>query len=529
MQAMPHPAPLLLPLPTGLCVSGITTLTLAIARTQAAAGRAVALILHPEPPGSRALLPALDPAVRVVDLRHLPPLQSAAGDLSPWLPHYRRAIDDLLGAGRGPVVAFPNSLGDCFGLLAALAQHRPDDVRIVGWQHNDIPYDLRVLTHYEPALAALIAVSDHLRAKLAARLAHRAADCVAITAGVACPEKPRAFKRPGPPARAVRLLYTGRLDPHQKRTGALPLLSAELSARGIDHTLTIVGDGPGRDDLARAAAELPAIRLLPPAPPEQVPALLDEADCFILSSRFEGLSVAMLEAMARACIPVVTRVESGLSQVLTHGVNGLVASAGPDDDEPAAARAIADSLSDALPRLEPLALAAHATIRDRFSLDRFAADVSRLIDLAAVRPARAWPADRPAAFTARPGDPAGSGTVPPEAGARLRAALDAAGDRGVLIHGTGRHTLELASILAEYKDRIVAFADDDPAAMGRELLDRRIIAPARVAAEFARAHGAAEVIISSYIHQEAIYARRAVYEAVGLHVRRLYPAPIGSV
>lgn len=525
---MPPAAPLLLPLPTGLCVSGVTTLTLTIAARFAARGRAVSLIIHPEPPGSSPINIALDPAIRIIDLRHLPPLQSADGDLSPWLPAYRAELRALAAAHAGPVVAFPNSLGDAFGLLAALTVDDADSLRIVGWQHNDIAYDTRTLEHYEPVLAAMVGVSDHLRARLAQRLPHRAADCLAIVAGVEVPAHHHARVRS--PDAPLRLLYAGRLDAHQKRIGALPLLSRELLRRGIPHTLSIVGDGPARDDLIRqlSALDQHAITLLPPAGPARIAQLLDDADLFILPSRFEGLSVAMLEAMARGCIPVVTRVESGLSQVIAADANGLIAEAGPADDEPAAALALAEVIARSLPHLPRLSLAAHATVRDRFSADRFAADVESLVDRAAASPARRWPADRPAAFTARPhqpgtpGRPGGSGTVPAGADARLRSLLDALAGRDVLIHGAGRHTLELAGILAEFTGRIVAFADDDPAAMGRSLLDRRVIAPARDAAEFARSCGATDVIISSFIHQDSIWARRAVYESAGLRVHRLY-------
>lgn len=515
---MPARAPLLLPLPTGLCVSGITTLTLAIARASAARGRPVTLVLHPEPPGAAALDPRLPASVRVVDLRGLPPLQHADGDLSPWLPAYRAEVLDQTARHERPVVAFPNSIGDGFGLLAALTTEHARMLRVVGWQHNDIAYDTRVLEHYEPALTLLVAVSEHIRARLARRVPARAQDCLAIAAGVELP--PRRPERPPGMGRPLRLLYTGRLDAHQKRTGALPLVSRLLDDAGIGHTLTVVGDGPGRDELIRIRAR--ALELRPPVAPGDIPRLLDDADFFILPSRFEGLSVAMLEAMARGCVPVVTRVESGLSQVIRHGENGVIAEAGPGDDEPAAARAIARAVVEAAPRLDELSAAAYGTIARKFTLDRFADEVESAIELAAGAPPRAWPADRPAAFTARAGAGRGSGTVPADAPARLKAVLDGLAGRTVLIHGSGRHTLELADVLAEYKHRIVAFADDDPAAMGRTLFGLRVIAPPREAAAYARAHGATEVIISSFIHQDAIYARRGVYEAAGLNVRRLY-------
>lgn len=537
-------APLLLPLPAGLCVSGVTTITLNMAGALAARGRAVTLVLHPEPAGAKPLDVSLDRRIRIIDLRHLPPLDTANGDLSPWLPAYREAVLSLYEAHGSPVVAFPNSIGDAFGLLAAISTAYPEALRIVGWQHNDIAYDARMLVHYEPVLGAMAACSHHLRERLAAQLPHRERDCLHVPYGVPVPLKgvraSRDRSASGTADRRLRLLYTGRLDHYQKRVGALPLLSDELASRGIAHTLNIVGDGPAREDLELAlvdpgsASRRQRIMMSPALPPSAIPALLDEADLFILPSRFEGLSIAMLEAMARGCTPAVTRVVSGVGQAITHGVNGLIAETDPDADAASAAQSLAEVIAAALPSLPELSRAAHETVRDRFSLDRFADDVERLTDRLAAEPPRVWPADRSPAFTSRPGErsTAGSGTVPADAATRLRALLDSLAGRRIIIHGTGRHTLELADVIAgaiaESKVNLVAFADDDPAAaasrntaaLAKSFPDVPVIAPARAAADYAKAAGATDVVISSFIHHEAIYARRAVYE--GARVHRLY-------
>ena len=96
----------------------------------------------------------------------------------------------------------------------------------------------------------------------------------------------------------IRLIYTGRIEHEQKRILALAHLSDELTRRVIAHQITAVGDGPAMRAFDSAIASRPHIRRLPPQSPARIAQLLSEHDAFILPSRYEGLSVSMLEAMA---------------------------------------------------------------------------------------------------------------------------------------------------------------------------------------------------------------------------------------
>jgi glycosyltransferase involved in cell wall biosynthesis len=72
--------------------------------------------------------------------------------------------------------------------------------------------------------------------------------------------------------------------------------------------------------------------------------LLCAFDVFALSSRFEGLPIAMLEAMAAHVPPVATRV-GGIPEVVTDGRDGLLVEPGdPESLAAAAARLLDDSL-----------------------------------------------------------------------------------------------------------------------------------------------------------------------------------------
>src|SRR5690606_26697080 len=116
---------------------------------------------------------------------------------------------------------------------------------------------------------------------------------------------------------------------------------------------------------------------------------------------------------------------------------------------------------------------------------------------AAAAPPPAWPADRPAAFSAwHPRF--GSGSVPSDGPARMTAALDTLAATGarIAIHGTGEHTRQLAGVIEARLDCIACFCDDNPANWGDRMLGRPIVAPGAAAEA-----GATHVVISSWLHE----------------------------
>ena len=518
------PAPFLIALPSGLIAGGVTTWAVRLLNALAAQGRPVGLILHHPTPGHEPVDVALHPAVDITRIEHAPPLDTLGGDFSRVLPPYRAALRRLAARSALPVVFSPNLVGDCYALAAALCLVEPDSLRVAGWCHLQSAYDLRVLERYAPVIARFAAVSDRLEADLRARLPARAAHIRNVPYGVETPPAPP--RRDLLPGRPLRLAYPGRIDADIKRIRVLVLLSDELRRRGIAHELTMMGDGPAVAEIDAACRDRPGrLRRLPAAGAAAVVHLLERSDAFILPSRAEGLSVAMLEAMARACVPVVTRVGSGAAQAIRHRENGLLIDTPPDvaaTNADTADATLALAFADELQALTPAALASlgHAaweTIRDRFTLAHHVDAARALIDDAAASPARAWHGALPVAFTGIRG---GSGSVPADAAPRLRALLASLAGRRVALHGTGQHTIELAPILAEFHATIAGFTDDDPKRHGATLWGWPIVPPAD-----APSLGATDVLISSWMHQESIWHRRATYERAAIRVHRLYPTP----
>ncbi len=506
------PPPTLVLLPGGLCVSGVALWAVRLSSALAERGGQVTLVLFAKAPNSAPLELKIDERVRVVDLGHVPPIEACRGDLSAYLPTIAR--ETLRLAESGVVTVLPNQHGDCFGIAAALSQSLGEHIRIIGTAHSDNAYDQRLLTHYAPMLSRFVAVSRTLESKLRRALPARNDDIARIPYGVPMPDALPTRDPAG--SRPIRLLYAGRYEHRQKRIMALPKLARKLSESGIDCALTIAGEGPAGDELRSACAGIQNVRVLSAQGQQELSALLETHDAMVLPSRYEGLSIAMLEAMARGCVPIVTRCDSGSAEAIEHEHSGLIADVSPDADEEAAA----DGLLACVRRfteLDARALARGAADRARalYTIGAHAERWTGLLTEAIDSGPRAWPATRPCAFTSEAGG--SSGSVPEGAGERLRHLLTRLGGRAIVIHGAGRHTIELAHHLAHADVR--AIADDDPARYGERLLGWKVISPLE-----AGMTGATDVIISSSMHEDAIWNRRLVYEEQGLCVHRLSQA-----
>lgn len=140
-----------------------------------------------------------------------------------------------------------------------------------------------------------------------------------------------------------------------------------LIDRGVAAHLEILGAGHERarvlftiDDLGLAGN----VSALGPVAPAQVRAAMQRSDAFVHSSLSEGISNAVLEAMACG-LPVVTTDCGGMREAVTDGVDGLVV---PVRDPAASAAALARLAGDAALG-ERLGASARRTVESRFRLD----------------------------------------------------------------------------------------------------------------------------------------------------------------
>lgn len=175
---------------------------------------------------------------------------------------------------------------------------------------------------------------------------------------------PSAAPRPPGP---IRVVATGSLTWLKDYETALRGVRRALDM-GADLHYSVVGIGPERDHFLFTAGELglrDRVTLLGRQPPAEVLSHLRGADVMLHTSSTEGISNAVLEAMACG-LAVVTTDSGGMAEVVDTDVNGMLVGVRDSDAIGTALHRLAGDV-EARARL---GTAARHTVVDRFGLDR---------------------------------------------------------------------------------------------------------------------------------------------------------------
>jgi glycosyltransferase involved in cell wall biosynthesis len=178
-----------------------------------------------------------------------------------------------------------------------------------------------------------------------------------------------------PPLSSRVVVAAGRLN-RQKGFDLLVPAFARVLEEAPDWELRIYGTGPERGALQRQIASLGVdggVRLMGATP--QLGSALAEGSLFVLSSRFEGFGMVLVEAMSKG-LPVVSfDCPRGPSEIVTDGVDGLLV---PAEDVDALATAILRVIGDEAFRRRAGAAALQAS--QRYDLASIGADWEALLE-----------------------------------------------------------------------------------------------------------------------------------------------------
>jgi len=273
-------------------------------------------------------------AVRVPSLdRAVHPLRDAAAFA---------ALRRILARLRPDVVATHTAKAGALGRAAAASLGLPAVHTPHGW-----PFEMQVAAPQVAAWrvaerllarlpATLVDVSEHERDRALAAGVGRRAQHTVVHNGV--PDVGPAL-RADPAADPPRLVMVARFEA-QKDHAALLRALARLAR--LPWSADLVGDGPlepAARAQVRAAGLADRVRFL--GARTDVPRILAAAQVAVLTTRWESLPLAVLEAM-RAGLPVVATAVGGIPEAVDDGVSGLLVPPGDDIALVAALRRVLD-------------------------------------------------------------------------------------------------------------------------------------------------------------------------------------------
>ncbi|MGC1386714.1 MAG: glycosyltransferase family 4 protein [Steroidobacteraceae bacterium] len=124
------------------------------------------------------------------------------------------------------------------------------------------------------------------------------------------------------------LVFVGRLD--QQKDPLLLIESLKLIVAAVPNLhLVIVGDGvlrPRVQEVVRAQGLAAQVHFLGVRPPPEIAEILRAADLYVLCSAYEGMPIAVLEALATG-LPVISTDVGEVRLAVHDGINGQISAA----------------------------------------------------------------------------------------------------------------------------------------------------------------------------------------------------------
>ncbi len=370
--------------------------------------------------------------------------------------HDAGAIADDLRAmlsDGGRVTLLPNTGDTPWEATRLLLDGMPEParrlVRVLGIVHSDMETQYALAERYLPIAPVWVGVSRRCAEELRRRIGPQGGCVHELPYPI---ESTPDISRGAAQDRILRLAYVGRLEEPQKRVSRLAAVLERLAASDTEFSATVAGDGPARGEFGerlRRAGGVVQQRVT-------ITGALDRAgvagiwrthDVCVLASAYEGMPLALLEAMSAGVCPVVMAVDSGLPELLVDRVNARVV---PQGDVSAMVEVLVE-LSRDRPQILRLGEAARETVRMRFSPEIHFRRLHEILD-------ELW--------TMPPPDPS---KVPPDHTASAVADIVQQAKRAakpVAVFGAGMFGRKVVDACLAAGLEVAALVDSDPARRG---------------------------------------------------------------
>lgn len=294
----------------------------------------------------------------------------------------RRLERAILAGGFDGVVV--NVLSD--RVQTNIVRYLPPDLLRLMVVHNITPGTYAAAQSIRPYVHATVCVSQRCRDDLVKRHHFSAERTFVVANAVSTTAFPEVDRLPRPIGEGLRILFLGRIEDASKGVMWLPDILEQLPASA---TLTVAGDGP---DLRRLKAAMPAgaprVVYAGAVAADAVAGVMAAHDIFLMPSRYEGLPLALVEAMAAGCVPVASALRGVTDMIVDDGRDGMLFPVG----DPAKAASLLRVLDKDRARLHRLSIGARRKVAGAFTVERMAERYAALLyDIEAAPPPIAAP------------------------------------------------------------------------------------------------------------------------------------------
>lgn len=193
--------------------------------------------------------------------------------------------------------------------------------------HNDNKYHYDLVKKYaanndESDVSSVVCVSNLIQ-QISQQTAPQHKSIKYIPIGAPVTEEVTALSADG----ELKIVYAGRIDEKQKRISDVAHAFC-LAAKAVPGTsYTIYGDGPAvpavQEILNTTGKSLP-VQFKGKLKSTEVQAHLLQNQVFVLLSEFEGLPITLMEAMSCGLVSICTNMRSGVSDLITNNVEGIL-------------------------------------------------------------------------------------------------------------------------------------------------------------------------------------------------------------
>ena len=210
--------------------------------------------------------------------------------------------------------------------LYATQYLKPFNIAVIGVLHSNDEFYKGVITKFihgnkKNQLSTAVSVSEYINTICTSQ--NTQTQLLNISCGT-----PEVKNSTSPESQEVfKVIYAGRLVVQQKQILKLTKAFCDASKANSNLEFSIYGDGDKEQSIKALIKDQKAtnsVTLFKALPPSQILNKIQEHHVFTLMSDYEGMPIALMEAMACGVVPICLNEESGINEIIQHGVNGFI-------------------------------------------------------------------------------------------------------------------------------------------------------------------------------------------------------------